>query len=186
MRASPKYAERMHAVVKRLSRKDAADVLAGFTADPEMLRQGDVTDLDSAQNYIDFITDPNEGNHGFAVELDSQCGGVVGINGASAHRLGWFFYWMHPQFRGYGLTARAAATVANWALSSGGFERLELGHRVNNPASGAVAQAAGFRHEGTERKKFLVGGERVDVLTYGRLATDPLPQTHPLPLSKVE
>jgi RimJ/RimL family protein N-acetyltransferase len=58
-----------------------------------------------------------------------------------------------------------------------GLERLELGHRVDNPASGAVARAAGFLHEGTEREKFLIGGERVDVLSYGRLATDPAPPT---------
>lgn len=176
----------MQAVVRRLKPEDAADVLAGFSADPEMSRQGDVTDLDSAQKYIDFITDSDQGNQGFAVAVAARCTGVVGINGATAHRLGWFFYWMHPQFRGHGLTARAAAAVANWALDSGGFERLELGHRVTNPASAAVAQAAGFIHEGTERKKFLIDGQRVDVLTYGRLGTDPLPQTRPLPLVKVE
>lgn len=66
-------------------------------------------------------------------------------------------------------------TVANWALRSGGCERLELGHRADNPLSGNVAAAAGFKHEGRERAKFLVDGERIDVLTYGRLATDPWP-----------
>ncbi|WP_150460243.1 GNAT family N-acetyltransferase [Nesterenkonia ebinurensis] len=171
------------AYLRPLTPADAADVLAGFQADPEMIRQGDVTDLDSAGKYIEFLTDSEQGNHGFAIVVESRCGGVVGINGASQHRLGWFFYWMHPEFRGQGLTARAAASVANWALTNGGFERLELGHRVNNPASGAVAQAAGFIHEGTERAKFLVKGERVDVRTYGRLSTDPAPDTEPLPLS---
>lgn len=174
-----------YAALRRLRFDDAEDVLAGFTADQEMERQGDVQDLDSARQYIQFLTDAEEGNHGFAVEVGSRCAGVVGINGATQHRLGWFFYWMHPDFRGQGLTARAAATVATWALTSsesggGGFERLELGHRVNNPVSGAVARAAGFLHEGTERKKFLVDGERIDVFTYGRLATDPVPETPPL------
>lgn len=173
--------------VRRLRLADDADVLAGFAADPEMERQGDVKNLDTAQTYIQFLTNTEEGNHGFAVDVGGRCAGVVGINGATLHRLGWFFYWMHPDFRERGLAASAAAAVANWALTSGdsgggGFERLELGHRVNNPASGAVAQAAGFIHEGTERKKFLVNGERVDVLTYGRLATDPVPQTPPLKL----
>ena len=85
--------------------------------------------------------------------------------------------------------ARAAATVANRALRPGeeggfGLERLELGHRVNNPASGAVARAAGFVHEGTERAKFLIDGERIDVLTYGRLRSDPFPATAHLPLER--
>jgi len=81
--------------------------------------------------------------------------------------------------------SRAAATVADWALSDGGCERLELGHRVNNPASGGVAAAAGFVWEGTERGKFLIDGERVDVHTYGRLTSDRWPATtHHLPLAE--
>lgn len=183
------YSHRMPTVhLRRLKPNDAADVLAGFAADPEMERQGEVKDLDSAGKYIGLLTNAEEGNCGFAFDVDGRCAGVVGINGATAHRLGWFFYWMHPDFRGRGLTSRAAATVANWALGSSGeheggdFDRLELGHRVNNPASGAVAVAAGFIHEGTEREKFLINGERVDVFTYGRLANDPTPSTPPLRL----
>ncbi|WP_243409909.1 hypothetical protein [Ancrocorticia populi] len=44
----------------------------------------------------------------------------------------------------------------------------------------AVARAAGFIKEGTERGKFLIGGQRIDVDTYGRLRTDPFPDTAPL------
>lgn len=67
--------------------------------------------------------------------------------------------------RGRGVGSRAAATGAEWALATRGPERLELGHRVNNPASSAVARAAGFVKEGTEREKFLVDGQRIDVDT---------------------
>ncbi|WP_254910474.1 GNAT family N-acetyltransferase [Gulosibacter sp. 10] len=84
--------------------------------------------------------------------------------------------------RGRGWTAAAAATISQWALTTGGLERLELGHRVNNPASGAVARRAGFVKEGTEREKFLVGGQRIDVDTYGRLRSDPLPSFDPVPM----
>ena len=86
---------------------------------------------------------------------------------------------MHAGFRGRGWTSRAAATVADWALSDLGLERLEQGHRVNNPASGAVAKAAGFVKEGTARGKFLINGERIDVDTYGRLRSDPWPTYDP-------
>ncbi|RJN32168.1 GNAT family N-acetyltransferase [Nesterenkonia natronophila] len=174
--------------IRRLRIDDAADVLAGFRADsPEMALQGEVTDLKSARTYIEFLTDAEEGNHGFALEIEHGCMGVVGINAATQHRLGWFFYWAHPQVRNRGLCSAAAATVANWALTSheragGGFERLELGHRANNPASGAVARAAGFVREGTERRKLLINGERIDVHTYGRLPSDPPPQSPLLPM----
>lgn len=67
------------------------------------------------------------------------------------------------------------ASLADWALTTRGLERVELGHRVDNPASGAVARSAGFVKEGTERGKFLIDGQRIDVDTYGRLASDPAP-----------
>lgn len=70
-------------------------------------------------------------------------------------------------------------------LTSGGLHRLELGHRVNNPASRGVALAAGFVQEGVEREKFLIDGQRIDVVTYGRLASDPTPRTEPLPIAAV-
>lgn len=87
-----------------------------------------------------------------------------------------------PDHRGRGVAARGTATVAHWALGGGGLERLELGHRVNNPESGVVARAAGFVLEGRERGKFLIDGERIDVLTYGRLRSDPDPAPRALPL----
>lgn len=84
--------------------------------------------------------------------------------------------------RGRGWTAAAAATTAKWALATRGLERLELGHRVNNLASGAVARRAGFVKEGTERGKFLVDGQRIDVDTYGRLGSDPSLLFDPIPM----
>ncbi|MFZ2625005.1 MAG: GNAT family protein [Propionibacterium sp.] len=78
--------------------------------------------------------------------------------------------------------ARAAATVADWAFTSRGLERLELGHRVNNPASGAIARHSGFVKEGTEREKFLVDEVRIDVDTYGRLQFDPTPSIDRIPM----
>ncbi|TLP74205.1 GNAT family N-acetyltransferase [Nesterenkonia sphaerica] len=174
--------------LRALSCDDAASVLAAFQADPaHMALQGEVTDRRSACTYIELLTDSAEGNCGFALDVGRRCVGVVGINAASQHRLGWFFYWTHPLVRGRGLASAAAASVANWALTSreragGGFERLELGHRADNPASGAVARAAGFLREGTERRKLLIDGQRIDVHTYGRLRWDPPPRTAGLAL----
>ena len=95
-------------------------------------------------------------------------------------------YWLRAEHRGRGLASRAAATVADQALTptaggGWGLERLELGHRVNNPASAAVARAAGFVDEGVERGKFLIDGERLDVRICGRLRSDPWPALPGLP-----
>lgn len=80
----------------------------------------------------------------------------------------------------FGSAATSGATVAEWSLAERGLERLELGHRVNNPASGVVARRAGFVKEGTQRQKFLVDGERLDVDIYGRLNSDPHPTFDPV------
>ena len=39
--------------------------------------------------------------------------------------------------------------------------------------------------EGLEREKFLINGQRIDVVTYGRLASDPTPRIEPLPITTV-
>ena len=162
--------------LRRLHPDDAPAVLAAFRSAPDMSRQGDVTDLDSARQYVARLS--ADANLVFAVTVgaDARVAGLVGITVNSAERSGWFFYWLHADFRGQGLMANSAAQVANWALSAGGLDRLELGHRANNLPSAVVARAAGFVPEGREREKFLIDGERVDVLTYGRLRSDPWPR----------
>jgi RimJ/RimL family protein N-acetyltransferase/catechol 2,3-dioxygenase-like lactoylglutathione lyase family enzyme len=165
-------------VVRRVRPTDAAAVLDAF-ADEEMSRQGDVHDEATAAAYTQRLVD---NPFAFAIDDGGTLVGVVAITADQQNRLGWFWYWTHRAHRGRGLAGRAAATLANWALREGGFERLELGHRSNNPASGAVARAAGFVPEAVERQKFLVDGERIDVLTYGRLRTDPWPTTPELPI----
>lgn len=168
------YPSHAEPTLRPLRADDAPDVLAAFVSAEDMARQGDVTDLASAVAYLQRLL--AEGQHvPFAVIWDDRVVGVVGITLDAANRNGWFWYWMHAAHRGRGWTSRAAAMVANWALSDGGLERLELGHRVNNPASERVALAAGFVREGVERRKLLVEGERVDVVTCGRLADDPEP-----------
>lgn len=157
--------------LRRVSEGDAAAILYAFD-DPLMARQGSVSDLAQARDYARNLA-ANE--FAFAVDYDGFFAGVVAISIDSDNSLGWFWYWLGRDFRGRGLASVAARTLANWALTEGGLYRLELGHRANNPASGAVARAAGFVPEGVEREKFLVAGERVDVLTYGRLASDPVP-----------
>lgn len=189
--------------LRPLRASDAEAVRRAFAADAQMVRQGDVDDLESARAYVLHVTDASRGRHAAAIDVDGAAVGVVGLRVAAADRRGWLFYWVHPEHRGRGLASTAAATTTHHALSAPddalpptsrpspallggdgpvtGLERLELGHRANNPASGVVARAAGFVREGLERGKFLVDGERVDVVTYGRLRRDPAPSTPLLP-----
>lgn len=162
--------------LRPLAARDADAVLAAFHSDPDMQRQGTVRDAREARDYVVGLLDPDRPHLRWAITDDADTlVGLVGVNVDAINRNGWFWYWMNASHRGRGWTTRAAAAVANHALGPGGLERLELGHRANNPASGRVATAAGFVQEGVERAKFLVDGERIDVLTYGRLRADPWP-----------
>lgn len=183
--------------VRPLRPGDAPDVLAAFGSAPDMARQGEVTTLEEAQAYVDHLTREGGSTRAFAIEVGEMLVGLVGVVVDRQNRLGWVSYWLHAAHRGRGLATRAVATVADAALGRPGaggaagahdgcLERLELGHRVNNPASGQVALAAGFVREGLEREKFLVDGERLDVATYGRLRSDPWPTTEHLPLAGVD
>lgn len=169
--------------LRPLRSADAAAVLAAFRSDPVgMARQGEVTDEASAEEYVRQLLDAPTVDA--AAVMDSATDTLVGLVTVArdeTNRAGWFAYWLHADWRGDAIMACAAATVADAELAEGGLERLELGHRANNPASGAVARAAGFRHEGTQRGHFLIDGRRHDVHLYGRLVSDPSPELRPLP-----
>ncbi|MFF2604641.1 GNAT family N-acetyltransferase [Arthrobacter koreensis] len=158
---------------------DAASLLAAVQATPDLDTQMDrlaVDDLDAAEAYIrsDLRFHPDDGMCSFAVEVDGRAVGNIGLGHIDhRHRTGWLSYWISRDSRGLGLAGRAAAGVADWALHDLNLFRIELGHRVNNPASCAVAQRAGFLPEGIERSKLEYGGVRFDVETHARLATDP-------------
>ena len=84
-------------------------------------------------------------------------------------------YRVLPDARGRGVGREALAAVAAWAITERGLARVQLEHAIANPASCRVAEAAGFRLEGTLRSAYAVDGRRYDEHVHGRLASDPLP-----------
>ncbi len=157
-------------------------MLSAFRSNPDMARQGDVSTLAEAERYASRLMEPASPHEAWAIVADDALVGLVCVSVDEESRSGWHWYWMTDAVRGRGWTSAAASTIAQWALTTRGLERLERGHRVNNPASGGVARRAGFVREGIEREKFLVGGQRIDVDIYGRLGSDPSPTFDPLPM----
>ena len=185
MLPSPPPASAADARLRPLRPADAPAVLDAYRSADDMARQGTVTTLAQARQQVAWLREADRRATAIVDGTDALMG-LVALTIDAEDRNGWFSYWLHAAHRGQGLAARAAVAVAERALTPSaeggwGLERLELGHRANNPASGAVAMAAGFVHEGTERGKFLIDGRRVDVLTYGRLLTDPAPVLAGLP-----
>ncbi len=98
------------------------------------------------------------------------------------HGTAWMSYWLAPAARGRGLASRALHALSRH-LFADGLHRLELGARVNNPASVAVAERAGYLREGLERERLRYDEERFDVVRLARLASDPAPHLEPLVLA---
>jgi len=87
---------------------------------------------------------------------------MLGINPTS----GEIGYWMHPAARGQGIMTEAVRMVVRHALDPDGLDRrrLVLYAAADNPASNAVAVAAGYRHYGTQRAAERLGDGSFDDL----------------------
>lgn len=162
---------------------DADALVAARTSTDDLGTQfGPLPDSGAAARFIETVLVTVPDRQHWAIVVDGVAVGNVGLTAIERrHDTAWVSYWLARSGRGRGLATRAVATVAERAFGDGLF-RLELGHRVNNPASCRVATGAGFRAEGVERRKLRYGDERFDVETHARLATDPSPEVEPLPV----
>ncbi|MEV6522118.1 GNAT family N-acetyltransferase [Longispora sp. NPDC051575] len=158
---------------------DVDAVLEAF-APPEMLRQSGGTPIDSpgaAGAWLRARRAAWDSGSGYSWAVVDPAGAVAGNVAVSSvdrrHDTGWVSYWTTHAARGRGVAGAATRAVADWALTDLGLFRLELGHRVDNPASCRVARRAGFAVEGLERAKLRYDGTRHDVELHARLAIDP-------------
>ncbi|MFD6973070.1 GNAT family N-acetyltransferase [Streptomyces sp. NPDC059949] len=164
-------------VLRGWASRDAVSVMTAF-ADPLMRGQADVP-VDSARAAERWITargDDWAADSAFSfavVDGEDTVLGQVSVGAVNRrHSTGWVSYWTTAAARGKGVASLACRTLADWALHDADLFRLELGHRVNNPASCRVARAAGFSVEGRQRQKLAYDGIRYDVELHARLATD--------------
>jgi RimJ/RimL family protein N-acetyltransferase len=134
-----------------------------------------IASMDAAGHWLTLQADRWTSGAAFAFAVVDGMDTVLGNVAVSAvdhrHRTGWVSYWTTASARGRGIASRACRSLARWSFNELGLFRLELGHRVNNPASCRVARAAGFAAEGIERQKLEYDGVRYDVERHARLAT---------------
>ncbi|RAS66751.1 RimJ/RimL family protein N-acetyltransferase [Lentzea atacamensis] len=154
-----------------------APIILAAAAEPGMDRQftAPVDSLAAAEEWIALCTarQVQGGAYAFAVLDDGvPVGNVTVSNVELRHLTGWVSYWVLSEARGKGLATKACREVSEFAFAELGLFRLELAHRLDNPASCRVAVGAGFGAEGVERAKLLYDGVRYDTETHARLATD--------------
>ncbi|GAA2747065.1 hypothetical protein GCM10009868_35000 [Terrabacter aerolatus] len=104
------------------------------------------------------------------VMVDAATGlgaGVISVRRLGPPGLGLVGYGVVPEFRGRGFTTRALRLVSRWAFDVAGLDRLELGHKAENVASGKAAARAGFTAEGLLRERLPnPDGSRSDEVYY--------------------
>ncbi|MFI6097069.1 GNAT family N-acetyltransferase [Lentzea sp. NPDC051213] len=159
-------------------RPDDAPIVLAAAGEPMMDRQfASVLDsLDAAADWIELMAlrRAEDTAYSFAVLAGGAPVGNIAVSSVDRrHLTGWISYWMREESRGKGLATRACREISEWAFTELGLFRLELAHRVDNPASCRVAVGAGFVAEGLERARLLYDGERFDTERHARLATDP-------------
>ena len=171
----------MNVMLRPWTRSDARARVTAAASSPDLAPQfGGVAPntLATAEAFIDESLRFTATAKNWAVVEDDI---AVGNIGASAiefrHESAWMSYWIALEARGKGYATTGLLAASDWAFCNGLY-RLELGHRVNNPASCRVATAAGYQREGLEREKLRYGDNRYDVETHARLASDPTPHTH--------
>jgi len=128
------------------------------------------TDDDARQKAAQARREWRAGRAARFVIVDAATGdgaGVVNVMRMGPPGIGLVGYGVVPAFRGRGFTTRALRLVSEWAFESAGLSRLELGHKVDNVASGRAAAKAGFRAEGRLAQRLPnADGTRSDEIYY--------------------
>ena len=127
--------------------------------------------IEHAQGFIAHCTEALTNGStaaGFAI-TDAATDKVLGSMSRSrvdGHRAA-FGYWLAPEARGCGVATRALKLMVDWTLATTDAIRLDLYTDLDNPASGRVAQRAGFVREGI-RRAWDIGrdGKPIDVIFY--------------------
>lgn len=154
-----------------------APVILAAAGEEMMARQftAPIDSLSAAEDWIALLTARRDDDdaYSFAVLHEGVPVGNVAVSSVERrHLTGWVSYWMREEARGQGLATKACLALSEFAFSELALFRLELAHRVDNPASCRVAAGAGFAVEGVERARLLYDGVRYDTETHARLATD--------------
>ena len=147
----------------------------GFTSEP----------LTEAQARHQAAEAPRDWRRGRAarftmVDADTGAGaGVIMVLRMGPPGIGLVGYGVLPAFRGRGFTTRALHLLVGWVFAQTSVDRLELGHKVDNVASGKAATSAGFVLEGRHAGRLPnPDGTRSDELYYGLVrphSSAPLP-----------
>ena len=142
----------------------------GFTADP-------MTEPEARQAAARAVRDWRSGRAARFTMVDGSSGvraGMISVLRMGPPEVALIGYGVLPEFRGRGLTVRALQLLVDWVFATTSIARLELGHKLDNVASGVVASRAGFVREGVLAGRLKnPDGSFADEVSYARLRPGP-------------
>jgi len=162
-------------VTLRPWREEDVPAIAAACSDPETAlwldRLPQPYREDDARAYLAHVRADERGAH-FAIELDGEPAGSISVRfDFWEEGIADIGYWVGPWARRRGVATRALVLVSRWALEQEGVGRLQLRAALDNVASCAVAERAGFRREGIFRagRYNARRGERIDFALFSLL-----------------
>jgi ribosomal-protein-serine acetyltransferase len=133
----------------------------------------------TVEQTLEFIRSTRaqvEENDGFQAALidGERIVGMVGFHGVDwQNRATSIGYWLSEGGEGQGTMTQAVQALTDYAFYELRLNRVEIRADVENVRSRAVPERLGFRHEGTLRQSYRIGGERYsDDAVYAMLAAE--------------
>lgn len=181
---------------------DAEQLLLLRSQDPELEHQIQAAStIEEASNNIAQSYRVSTEGMVWCLDVDGRACALVGITYSgtgqeATYDRGWVYYWAAHPIRGQGIMQAAVHSICDFAQGHAPqnlmrkigknslnltqlkqhtrpqLRRLELGYRLNNTASRALALSVGFVEEGIEREKFSYRGVLYDAAIASRLRTD--------------
>jgi RimJ/RimL family protein N-acetyltransferase len=138
-------------ITLRAKTRDDVEALVAACQDPEISRWTRVPSpytRDDAEGWIaasELELAAGSAIGWLVVDADGALLGSVGVQNIRPEEgVAEIGYWVAAAARGRGVAARAVRLVTGWALREGVARTLEITVHEDNPASQAVARAAGF------------------------------------------
>jgi len=169
------------ATLTLLEESDAQELYDLVDRNRERLRVwlGWTDDTKGPEDSLRFIRATREqvasgqGFHG-CLRVQGRIAGCVGFHGVHhSFRSTAIGYWIGGELEGRGLMTKAVRALVQHAFKDLGLHRIEIRCAVENTRSRAIPERLGFRQEGVLRGAERAAGRVLDIVVYGRVATDP-------------
>src|SRR5436190_592271 len=165
------------AIRLRLLAESDLDALVDAVQDPEVPRWTRIPSTygeADAQRWLVEGASRRESGEGLDTmivdtETDALLGGVGMVRVDWQERTSELGYWLSGEGRGRGVMTRAVRLFSEWIFENLPIDRLGIMASVDNAASRAVAERAGFEFEGVLRSFVIINGERHDMAVYSLL-----------------